>query len=138
AGAALARAPAMDARLRAQLEHRARDLELHLLYVLRVAADHHRERARLDDEPHGSIPEREVARMERERDRAGLAGAQRDPPEAAKPAHGRRDRCDVVAHVELHDLVALARAGVRHVDGDDDRVTSLDGSRRQSWRAVRE
>ena len=52
---------------------------------------------------------------ERERHAALLAWLQRHALEPAQLLHRPRHRADHIADVELHDLIAGARAGVRHV-----------------------
>src|SRR6266511_1489250 len=73
--------------------------------------------ARLHHELAAVVVEAEVALVERERDRGCLAGVQRHALEPAQAADGLRDAGHRVMEVELHDLVTLAAAGVRHGHG---------------------
>src|SRR5215471_18841989 len=82
-----------------------------------VAADHDLELAGLHDAPHLVVPELERLRAEHEGQSAPLPGRERHALEALELLERARDRAHLVAHVELHGLVAGARAGVADVDG---------------------
>ncbi len=86
--------------------------------VDRRPADEQPDRPGLDDPPHVDVDVRQLLGREPERDGPALAGRQVEPLEAAQLADRPRDRRLLVADVELDDLVAGARAGVRHVDPD--------------------
>ena len=65
--------------------------------------------------------ERELLGVQREGDRAALARLELDAREAAQLLHGPRPAGLDVADVELHDLAAGARPGVRRRDAHLDR-----------------
>ena len=74
----------------------------------------------LDDEAAVVVVEADVVAVERPADRGRLPRLEPHPLEAAQPADRLGDAGDRVADVELGDLVARPRAGVRDVDARGD------------------
>ncbi len=79
-------------------------------------SDPERERARLHDGPHAGVVEGEVRGAEGEGEVAAGARCERDPAEPAQLLHRPCHRADLIADVELDDLVPGPLAGVAHVD----------------------
>jgi hypothetical protein len=86
--------------------------------IFGARANHHFEFARLDDETHLAIQYGEIVALQNKLDCLRLAGAQMDAFEAAQILFVRRNTGYKFVNVELHDLVAAARSGVRYIAGD--------------------
>ena len=61
---------------------------------------------------HLAIQEGKFARSERQFNRSGFAGTERDVPEAAQFLHRPSDRADLVANLKLNNFLARELAGV--------------------------
>src|SRR5688572_13132211 len=95
---------------------RGRKLKFQLLRIRRAASDEDCEASRLGHTGQSCVVEGEVLHVDGERNRASLTGIQ---PHAAKPPqllHRPRNAADIVANVELDDLVTRNSPGVG--DGD--------------------
>src|SRR2546421_1331825 len=101
------------------------------LRIFGTPAGHDLERARLDDVARALVVEAELFARECEVERASLAGLERDALEALQLFDGARARGRNVARVELHDLVARARARVLNVNAYVETARGADDARAQ-------
>ena len=69
--------------------------------LVRVPANHDLERSGFHNSVHLAIQEGKFSRFERQFNRSGFAGTERDVPEAAQFLHRPSDRADLVANVKL-------------------------------------
>lgn len=102
---------------------------------MEVAAEVEGEGAGLDDEPGRirlGVPEAELLRADLEADGRGLADADMtagEPDEAPdRPGHGG----DQIPHVELHNLVAVAAAGIRDLNTHPHLLASPERGQREA------
>src|SRR5688500_1483715 len=115
---------------------RGRKLKFQLLRIRRAASDEYRKASGLDYARQSCIVEGEVLHVDGEGNRASLTRIQPDAAKRTQLLHRTGDTPDIVANVELNDLVTGHPPGIGDGHLDAYRVSRPHRCRARSWRAV--